>query len=100
MGTVYQAGFDITNIADWISIVILFAVSYSSLIVNTLRKDNLTSKKEVEAKVKVTEDDVKELKADIKQMTHTYTEDIKEFSNYKNNISNRLAIIETKLEKK
>lgn len=100
MGTVYQAGFDITNIADWISIVILFAVSYSSLIINTLRKDNLTSKKEVEAKVKVTEDDVKELKADIKQMAHTYTEDIKEFSNYKNNISNRLAIVETKLEKK
>ena len=47
-----KAGFDLTSSSDWISVALILAASYATHILNNLKKDNETVRRELDEKIK------------------------------------------------
>jgi hypothetical protein len=89
---VIQAGFDLSNIGDWVSGVILLATAYGALTVRSLRKESSLEKINMEK-------DISYFRESLTTFKKETNDSLKELEEFNKDISNRLKSIEVQIEK-
>jgi len=89
---IVQAGFDLSNISDWVSGVILLATAYGALTVRSLRKESSLEKINMEKDISYFRDALSTFKRETNLS-------VKELEDFNKDISNRMKSIEVQIEK-